>query len=84
METADFEEALAAHPEGYSEGLYEGRRYGVSFANPTMNDATACLRENWQVQTLPVSIVPWRRFQQACRLNYRPMSKVHDKWLSDR
>ena len=31
MESADFEAALAAHPEGYSEGLYEGRRYGVSF-----------------------------------------------------
>jgi hypothetical protein len=31
MESADFEAALAAHPEGYSEVLYEGRRYGVSF-----------------------------------------------------
>jgi hypothetical protein len=31
MESADFEAALAALPEGYSEGIYEGRRYGVSF-----------------------------------------------------
>jgi len=30
MESADFEAALAAQPEGYSEGLYEGRRHGVS------------------------------------------------------
>jgi len=30
MEGADFEEALGALPEGYSEGIYEGRRYGVS------------------------------------------------------
>ena len=31
MESDDFEAALAALPEGYSEGIYEGRRYGVSF-----------------------------------------------------
>jgi hypothetical protein len=31
MQSADFEAALAALPEGYSEGIYEGRRYGVSF-----------------------------------------------------
>lgn len=30
MESADFEAALGALPEGYSEGVYEGRRYGVS------------------------------------------------------
>ena len=30
-ESDDFEAALAALPEGYSEGIYEGRRYGVSF-----------------------------------------------------
>src|SRR3546814_13250762 len=29
MESADFEAALGAFPAGYSEGLYEGRRYGV-------------------------------------------------------
>jgi hypothetical protein len=29
MESADFEAALGALPEGYSEGVYEGRRYGV-------------------------------------------------------
>ena len=27
---ADFETALAALPSGYSEGVYQGRRYGVS------------------------------------------------------
>jgi hypothetical protein len=31
MESDDLEAALAALPEGYSEGIYEGRRYGVSF-----------------------------------------------------
>jgi hypothetical protein len=31
MQSADFEAALAALPEGYSEGIYEGRRCGVSF-----------------------------------------------------
>lgn len=31
MESVDFEAALAALPEGYSEGISEGRRYGVSF-----------------------------------------------------
>jgi len=31
MESDDFEAALAALPEGYSEGIYEGRRYGVSW-----------------------------------------------------
>ena len=31
MESADFEAALAALPEGYSAGIYEERRYGVSF-----------------------------------------------------
>lgn len=30
MENDNFEEAVAALPEGYSEGFYEGRRYGVS------------------------------------------------------
>lgn len=30
MESDDFEMALSALPDGYSEGLYEGRRYGVS------------------------------------------------------
>jgi hypothetical protein len=30
MESADFEAALAALDEGYNEGFYEGRRYGVS------------------------------------------------------
>ncbi|NLS07411.1 hypothetical protein HGP14_29475 [Rhizobium sp. P32RR-XVIII] len=30
MESVDFEAALGALPEGYSEGIYEGRRYGVS------------------------------------------------------
>src|SRR5262245_19442240 len=30
MESAGFEAALAALPEGYSEGIYGGRRYGVS------------------------------------------------------
>ena len=30
MESDDFEAALAAFPEGYSEGIYEGRRYGVN------------------------------------------------------
>src|SRR3546814_3632232 len=29
MESADFEAALGALPEGYSEGVYEGRRYDV-------------------------------------------------------
>src|SRR3546814_18058889 len=29
MESADFEAALGAFPAGYSEGIYEGRRYGV-------------------------------------------------------
>jgi hypothetical protein len=45
MESVDFEAALAALSEGYSEGISE----------PTMDDATACLRENWQEQTLSVS-----------------------------
>ncbi|HEU5068039.1 MAG TPA: hypothetical protein VFT61_07640 [Sphingomicrobium sp.] len=27
---SDFETALEALPEGYSEGIYDGRRYGVS------------------------------------------------------
>lgn len=30
MESQAFETALAAIPEGYSEGIYDGRRYGVS------------------------------------------------------
>ncbi|MEH2594925.1 hypothetical protein V1278_001838 [Bradyrhizobium sp. AZCC 1577] len=30
MESDDFEAASAALPEGYSEGIYEGWRYGVS------------------------------------------------------
>lgn len=30
MESAEFECALAAFPEGYSEGIYENRRYGVT------------------------------------------------------
>ena len=30
MEGDDFEAALAALSEGYSEGIYEGRRYGVN------------------------------------------------------
>lgn len=30
MKSADFEEALGALPEGYSEGYYKGQRYGVS------------------------------------------------------
>jgi hypothetical protein len=30
MESAEFEVALAAFPEGYSEGTYEERRYGVT------------------------------------------------------
>jgi hypothetical protein len=30
MEGDDFEVALAALPEGYSEGIYEGRRYSVN------------------------------------------------------
>jgi hypothetical protein len=31
MESDGFEAPLAAHPEGYSEGLYQGRLYGLSF-----------------------------------------------------
>jgi hypothetical protein len=31
MESADFEAALAADPEGHSDVLYKGRRYGASF-----------------------------------------------------
>ena len=31
MESDDFEPAPEALPEGYSEGVYEGRRYSVSF-----------------------------------------------------
>jgi hypothetical protein len=31
MESDDFEAVLTAFPEGYSKGLYDGRRYGVSF-----------------------------------------------------
>ena len=34
MESDDFEAALAALPEGYSEGIYEGRRYGERYAAP--------------------------------------------------
>lgn len=30
MESAEFEAALAGLPEGYSEGTYEDRRYGVT------------------------------------------------------
>lgn len=30
MESLDFERALAAFPEGYSEGIYGDRRYGVT------------------------------------------------------
>src|SRR3546814_21100486 len=30
MESADFEAALGAFPAGYSDGIYEGRRYGVN------------------------------------------------------
>jgi hypothetical protein len=30
MESDDFEAALRALPEGYSEGLFQGRRYGVT------------------------------------------------------
>ncbi|MER9432512.1 hypothetical protein NKJ46_27400 [Mesorhizobium sp. M0166] len=30
MESAEFEGALAVFPEGYSEGIYEDRRYGVT------------------------------------------------------
>lgn len=30
MEDAEFDAALATLPEGYGEGLYEGRRYGVT------------------------------------------------------
>jgi hypothetical protein len=30
MESADFETALPAIPEGYSEGIFAGQRYGVS------------------------------------------------------
>lgn len=30
MESAEFEGALAAFPEGYSEGIYKDRRYGVT------------------------------------------------------
>ncbi|GLQ56125.1 hypothetical protein [Devosia nitrariae] len=31
MDDDDFEAALSALPEGYSERIYQGRRYGVSF-----------------------------------------------------
>jgi hypothetical protein len=31
VESAEFEAALAAPSESYSEKIYEGRRYGVSF-----------------------------------------------------
>lgn len=30
MDNEDFDAAFGALPEGYSEGVYEGRRYGVS------------------------------------------------------
>ncbi|WP_157016820.1 hypothetical protein [Mesorhizobium xinjiangense] len=31
MESAEFERALAMFPDGYSEGIYEGQRYGVTY-----------------------------------------------------
>jgi hypothetical protein len=55
METDDFEAALAALPEGYSDGIYEGRRYGVSFRRSDGGRRNSCLRESWQKQRLSVS-----------------------------
>ena len=52
MESDDFEAALAALPEGYSEGIYEGRRYGVNDMQPR--------RTEWRNQRELKSFTPRR------------------------
>jgi hypothetical protein len=54
-----------------------------AFADPTMNDATACLRENWQVTDIAsFKSCPGGDFNRLVALAID--RKVHDKRLSDK